>query len=203
MFAKKSLKNYLDSLAKKIPVPGGGSASALVLGLGIALGSMVANFTHTGTSTGKKTQRLKKFLKQNERLRKKALVLVDKDVRAFQRLSDALKIPKESKNRFLLIQRGFLGAAEVPLEVCAAALKAMQLCAELAVAGNKNLVSDVGCSMYFLESAFEAAVLNVKINLKFIKDKRYILEKKRVLLKMSKAVKKFKLRIVKKIEDSF
>jgi len=40
--------------------------------------------------------------------------------------------------------------------------------------GNRNLVSDVGCGTLFLESAFLAGRMNVEINLKYIKDKKFV-----------------------------
>ena len=44
-FAEKSCKDFVDILASKEPVPGGGGASALVGAIGIALGSMVGSLT--------------------------------------------------------------------------------------------------------------------------------------------------------------
>ncbi|MEL7655035.1 MAG: cyclodeaminase/cyclohydrolase family protein, partial [Bacillota bacterium] len=45
----KSCLEFMEALASKAPVPGGGGASALVGAIGVALGSMVGNLT-----TGKK-----------------------------------------------------------------------------------------------------------------------------------------------------
>ena len=45
----KSIKEFVEVLSTKEPVPGGGGASAYVGALGIALGSMAGNLT-----TGKK-----------------------------------------------------------------------------------------------------------------------------------------------------
>ena len=47
--AEKSCIGFVDVLASKAPVPGGGGAAALVGAIGMALGSMVCNLT-----TGKK-----------------------------------------------------------------------------------------------------------------------------------------------------
>ena len=44
-FVKYSLEEFVDALASKAAVPGGGGASALAASLGIALGNMVGEFT--------------------------------------------------------------------------------------------------------------------------------------------------------------
>ena len=44
-FSKLSCEEFIDILASKEPVPGGGGASALVGGIGMALGNMVGSLT--------------------------------------------------------------------------------------------------------------------------------------------------------------
>ena len=43
--SEKTCVEFVDVLASKAPVPGGGGASALVGAIGMALGSMVCNLT--------------------------------------------------------------------------------------------------------------------------------------------------------------
>ena len=43
--------------------------------------------------------------------------------------------------------------------------------------GNKNLISDVGVSAIMAKAAAESAAMNVKINLKYIKDDEFNSEK--------------------------
>ena len=47
MYNERPLHEYLNDLAARSPAPGGGSASALVGAIGVALMSMVANYTAT------------------------------------------------------------------------------------------------------------------------------------------------------------
>ena len=44
-FTKKSAEEFVEVLASKEPVPGGGGASALVGAVGCALGNMVGSLT--------------------------------------------------------------------------------------------------------------------------------------------------------------
>ena len=99
MYAQKTLKNYLDALAAKQPIPGGGSASALVAALAVALDSMVANFTVGNKRYRRIRPQIRNLLKKNERIRKKLLGLVDKDTVAYLKLNAAFKLPKDDKKR--------------------------------------------------------------------------------------------------------
>ena len=45
MVEQNTIKEFLETLSSKAPVPGGGGASALAGALGNALGQMVANLT--------------------------------------------------------------------------------------------------------------------------------------------------------------
>ncbi len=196
MYIKKDLKNYIDDLASNSSVPGGGSASALTGILGMALVSMVANFTQD-----KKVQtQLKQLLKKNEHLKNKIQVLIDRDVIVFLKLQDALKLPKEAGRRFNIIQKCFKNAAEVPFEICQLCFEAVKLTQIIAIIGNANLISDTGGAIYLLVAAYKSAELNVKINLKYIKDKKFNSKKKSDMKKMLSNILKIEKQIVKKVE---
>ena len=45
MYKNRAVEDYLDELAAKLPVPGGGSSCALCAAMAAALVSMVVNFT--------------------------------------------------------------------------------------------------------------------------------------------------------------
>lgn len=200
MYIKKSIKNYIDDLAAKKPTPGGGSASALVAALGAALGSMVANFTIGNARYLKVQPKVRILLKQNELIRKKLLLLVDKDTLVYLKLNSALKLPKENKKRSALIQKYLKNAANAPFSICDLCYRAMNLCLEIANLGNYNLLSDVGCAAQLLESAYQCALLNVKVNLKYIKDKKFQSQKTRALKRISRLIPKLKQFIIRKAQ---
>ena len=152
-YDKATLSQYLDDLAARLPAPGGGSASALDAALGVALISMVVNFTNGKPKYLVFEKELTRILGESEKLRLRFLRLVDEDVQAY--LSGNLR-----------------RSLAVPLEIARLSLKGISLCPRLVKIGNVNLISDVACAAFFLESAFKAAYFNVLVNLKLLKDKR-------------------------------
>jgi len=159
-----SIKDYLNDLAAKKPAPGGGSAAALNAAIAAALVSMVCNFTVGKDKYKAHEEKVRAILKQSETIRKELERLVDADVDAYNKVAKAGKAVNDK----------ILKEAEaVPEQVCKLCADGMNLCAELVDIGNKNLISDVGVAAIMFLAAFEAADLNVKINLKFIKDREF------------------------------
>lgn len=174
MYCNKSLKKYLDDLAARLPAPGGGSGAALTAGLGAALISMVINFTLGKSKYAKYNKDLTRWLSISERIRGRLLRLVDLDVAAFK---------SKDINKSL----------GVPLEVTGLCYEAIKLCPPLVKKGNINLISDVAVAAIMLEAGFFSALFNVKINLKYLKDKtrvkrisRELNKKKTFITKMRK-----------------
>ena len=198
MYIKKDLKKYLDDLASGRSVPGGGSASALACALGTALSSMVSNFT---VPAGKNTRGISSLQKENESLRRKVQVLIDKDVVVFLRLQDAFKLPRTSPQRPVLLEKSLKESAAVPFEVCRLASQAITLCARISGTGKPALLPDAGCAVYLLDAAFKAAEINVRINLKYIRDRKFYNAKIKALQKMSAGNEKNKLIVIKKVKE--
>lgn len=155
--AHYTVTEYCESLSKKLPTPGGGSAAALAGALGASLISMVINY-----SLGKKTpaidRELKKILKQSESLRKRLLVLVDLDAQAYLGVVAARKASEAQK------KKAAKRASEVPLEIARRCFEAMELTPYLVLEGNKYLLSDVEVALDLLQAAFKSAMVNVRIN---------------------------------------
>ncbi len=170
MYKNKSIMRYMDDLAARIPAPGGGSAAAFTAALGMALVSMVINFTLGKTRYARYHNELTKMIVVSERIRKRLLELVDLDVAAFK-------------------SKDINKALEVPLEITQLCSEAIKLCPPLLKKGNLNLVSDVAVAAILLEAGFSSALFNVIINLKYQKDKTKIsringkLRRKKAILK--------------------
>jgi methenyltetrahydrofolate cyclohydrolase len=62
----------------------------------------------------------------------------------------------------------------VPLQIGSACREVMALAQEAAAKGNPNVISDAGVAMLMAESGLRSAVLNVLINLKWIKDDTFV-----------------------------
>lgn len=153
-----TLKEYLNSLSAKSPVPGGGSAAALTAALGVALISMVANYSKGKSACNRTEARIKGTLQKSERIRKRLLELVDLDAKAYLKVVAARKSSVKAKKSALK------KAAAVPREVCRLCYDAIQLTPFLVQKGNKNLISDIEVASELLLAAFNSAKINIEIN---------------------------------------
>src|SRR5574344_1100965 len=97
-------REFAALLAAKIPVPGGGGASALVGALGSALGSMAGNMTLGRKKYAAVEADILTLLEQGEAIQKRLLELVDADAAAFAPLSKAYAIPKDDPTRETVLE---------------------------------------------------------------------------------------------------
>ncbi|QNB47854.1 sugar ABC transporter substrate-binding protein [Thermanaerosceptrum fracticalcis] len=171
---EKSAREFLELLASKEPVPGGGSACAYVGALGMALGCMVGNLT-----VGKKKyvhveEDIKALLEKGYAIISDLTELVQKDIEAFYPLSRAYGLPgntdEEKKYKEEKLQTALEGASLVPLDIARLCTRAIDLQAEFCEKGTRIAISDVGVGVAFCEAALKGAKLNVLINTKIMKN---------------------------------
>ncbi len=176
MLIDKKISNFLDELASNSPTPGGGSVAALAGALGVALISMVGNLTVSKKKYEDVEEDIKKIISSSEKLRYELSQLMEEDVKVFNNFMATYKMPKETEDekkiRAEMIQESLIKAAKVPLRVAYKCLDILILSQEAAEKGNVNVVSDAGVAALMAEAALESAILNVKINLKMIKDEK-------------------------------
>jgi formiminotetrahydrofolate cyclodeaminase len=176
--AKMNIKMFLDELASSSPAPGGGSVAALSGALGAALSSMVCNLTRGKQGYEAAQDEIKEILQRSENLRKQLIELIDKDTEAFNKVIEALKMPKETtdqkEQRQHTMQNAFKHAADVPLETARKCMQILDVARILAEKGNKNSISDAAVSALMAQTGLQAAMLNVRINLCSIKDTEYL-----------------------------
>ena len=162
---------FAEVLASKAPVPGGGGAAALAGALGVALCSMVGNFT-----TGKKKyaayeEDVQRMLAEGEILRARLLELVEADAAAFEPLSRAYAIPKEDPTRDSVLEEAALNACKAPMEMVSCCGEALLLLEEMLEKGSRLLLSDVGCGALLCKAAMESAAMNVFVNTGSLQDR--------------------------------
>ena len=176
MLIDKKVSNFLDELASNSPTPGGGSVAALAGALGVALISMVGNLTVGKKKYEDVEEDIKKIVSSSERLRYELSQLIEEDIKVFNNFMATYKMPKETEDekrvRTEKIQEALIEAAKVPLRVAYKCLDILNLSKEVAEKGNINVVSDAGVAVLMAEAALESAILNVKINLRMIKDEK-------------------------------
>ena len=176
MLIDKKVSNFLDELASNSPTPGGGSVAALAGALGAALISMVGNLTVGKKKYEDVEEDIKKIIGSSEKLRYELSQLIEEDVKVFNNFMATYKMPRETedekKMRTEKVQEALIEAARVPLRVAYKCMEILSLSKEVAEKGSINTVSDAGVAALMAEAALESAILNVKINLKMIKDEK-------------------------------
>ena len=174
---KSSCEDFLESLASKAPVPGGGGAAALVGAAGVALGNMVGSLTVGKKKYAAVEADLRTLNARAEALRRRLEALVQADAEAFMPLAAAYGLPKETPeqqaHKAAVLEQALDGACAVPLETMEACCDGIALAQEYAAKGSALAVSDAGCAALFCKAALQASGLNVSINTKLMADRAH------------------------------
>ncbi|MCX7845203.1 MAG: cyclodeaminase/cyclohydrolase family protein [Dictyoglomaceae bacterium] len=172
-----SVEQFIMLLASKEPAPGGGSASALLGAIGSALSSMVVNLTIGKEKFKEQEETLQELLIESENLQKEFLSLIEEDTSAFNKVSRAYKMPKETDEqkeaRREALEKALKDATLVPLSLMEKGLSVLKLLEKCMGKTNPNVISDIGVSAICIKSAIQGGWLNVIINLKYIKDEDF------------------------------
>lgn len=167
------IKEFIDRLSSKSPVPGGGGASALVGAVGIALCSMVANLTLGKKKYAEFEEDIQQILSRTEDSIPKLLELIQKDAEVFEPLSAAYGIPKDDPKRGEKLEQALILACSVPMDILREVSALLDVLEQLSYKGSKLALSDVGVAASACRTAIEGAVMNVFINTKLMKNREY------------------------------
>src|SRR5881296_292731 len=174
---KMNLREFCNETLSDSPAPGGGSVAALMGALGASLGGMVANLSAGKRGWDDKLEYFSKWAVRAQQLKDELLGLVDEDTAAFNKVMDALALPKQSAeekaSRAAAVESATKYAAEIPLKVMETASKSYELLAGMAEKGNPASVSDVGVGICAIRACIDGAALNVRINLANLKDEKF------------------------------
>ena len=171
--ANQTCGAFLDALASKAPVPGGGGASALAGAVGAALCTMVGNFTVGKKKYAAVEEDVKALMARAEDIRGRLLAQVDADAAAFEPLSRAYAIPKDDPDREKVMEQCLRDAAAAPMEILRLSCEAIDLHREMLDKGSVMMLSDVGTGAVLCWGALYGAWLNVKVNTKSMADRAY------------------------------
>jgi len=176
-YTKQSCEGFIDVLASKEPVPGGGGAAALVGAVGVALGNMVGSLTLGKKKYADVQEDILALKAKADRLQADLLALVAKDAECFEPLSKAYGLPntteEEKASKAIIMEKALGEACMVPLEIMDKCCEAIELHREFAAKGTAIAISDVGCGVACCKAALQAASLNVFINTKSMKNRSY------------------------------
>lgn len=183
----ETLDSFMDRLASSSPAPGGGAASGMVAIVGAALTSMVAGLT-IGKKGYEESEQLMEHVKERSaEIRDQLRELMVADEEAFNMIVDAWKMPRtsdeEKRTRREAIQKATRIAIRVPWRIASLCQEILRISAILVKHGNKNTISDAGCSLEFSMAALKGVLQNVTINLKSLKDEEMV-ESERLKLKL-------------------
>ena len=172
---RMSVKDFARETASESPAPGGGSVSAAMGAFGAALATMVANLSAHKRGWDERWKEFSDVAEQGWKIMDELTALVDEDTAAFNRIMDALGMPKgtpeEKAARAAAMEEATLYAASVPLKTMEASLKALPLALEMALKGNPASASDAGVAALAAVAAIRGAELNVRINASGLADK--------------------------------
>lgn len=188
-FETKSIHAFLKILGSDSATPGGGSAAALTAAIGTALAEMVARLNQK-RNVSKEASRRIDLIRQN---RQKFAGLMTLDAEAFAKLKKRLS-QKNSKSD---LDHAFKMTAAVPYGLCELSTKTLALALKEASRTSRWLASDLAEAAILLEAACLSGRLNVEINLKGMKNKRFVKEKRAQLDRLEKKAARLKNKLTR------
>lgn len=175
--SEKNIPDFIEVLASKDAVPGGGGAAALCGAIGTALGNMVGSLTVGKKKYADVEEEIIELKAKSDELQKRLLNLIDEDAAGFEPLSKAYGLPanteEEKAHKKEVLEKCSKEACDVPLKIMQSCCEAIDIIADFAAKGSVLAVSDAGCGAIICKSALFAASLNVFINTKGMEDREY------------------------------
>jgi glutamate formiminotransferase / formiminotetrahydrofolate cyclodeaminase len=175
--ADLSLTGFADETSSESPAPGGGSVSAAMGAMGVALGTMVANLSSHKRGWDDRWEEFSEWAEKGREIQDELIFLVDEDTNAFNGIMNAFSMSKKSEEEISLrnqaIQEATRYATEVPLRIMETANKALPLIKAMVEHGNPNSVTDAGVGALAIRSCVLGAFMNVRVNAGGLDDRRF------------------------------
>lgn len=172
-----NLTEFVEETASESMAPGGGSISAYMGAMGAALGSMVANLSAHKPGWDERWEEFSDWAEKGKEYHTKLTWLVDEDTNAFNKIMDAVRMPKateeEKAARAQAMEDATKFATMVPFQTMELCLGCMDVCQAMAEIGNPNSVTDAGVGALAARSGVIGAFMNVKINAADLTDKAW------------------------------
>lgn len=165
-----TLNQFLDATSAKQPAPGGGSVAALVGALSAAIGEMVLNY-----SVGKKglephQDEIRSVLAEMHRARQMMIGLMLDDQTAYQALTAARKLPKDSERYRSDYPAALTASIRTPEAIAVTAAAILDLSERLVDRVNYYLLSDLAVCAELAMATVRCGTYNVRVNLSEITD---------------------------------
>ena len=207
MYTEKTVDKFLDALASKEPVPGGGSTAALGGSLAAALVSMVCNLTLGKEGYEQAQEGLTEILQQAEALRRELPQLLEADMAVYGKVMAAYRLPRKTDEhkqaRQAAIQSALVEAAEVPLQIADRCAQVLKLALPAAELGNRWAISDAAAGALLAEASLRAALLNVFVNMASITDQACVDSLRLRVAELTQDSEAIKERVVEIVASQF
>ncbi|MBQ1521912.1 MAG: cyclodeaminase/cyclohydrolase family protein [Erysipelotrichaceae bacterium] len=169
----KSISEFTELSASKLPVPGGGGVSALVGSLAASLAEMVTNLTTGKKKYAEYEEEIQRIMKETDELRISLLNCVNEDAEAFEPLAKAYSMDKNDPCYAETMEKCLRTAADAPYHILQLCCRVVELDERLAEIGSKLAVSDAATSVMLAHGAIYGALINIKVNTRLMKDRPY------------------------------
>jgi glutamate formiminotransferase / formiminotetrahydrofolate cyclodeaminase len=174
---RMNLRAFANETASESPAPGGGSISAYVGAMGVALGNMVANLSAGKRGWEDQTPFFSEWAEKGQHIQAALLKIVDEDTAAFNAIMNAFGLPKgtdaEKQARTKAIEDATKYACEVPFRTMKLSFESLDMLAAMIDKGNQNSITDAGVGVLCVKTAVRGAYFNVLVNAKSLKDAAY------------------------------
>ena len=171
---KMTIEEFTKVLSSAEPVPGGGGAAGLAAALGMSLGNMVLALTSGKKKYAGYQPEIDECMVKAGELTESLLLSTDRDAEAFEPLSKAYSMPKDTEEekrvRDEVMEEALKSASEAPLEQMRLILDSMMLIERISRIGSRLAISDAGAAIQLALAGLKASSLNVYINTKMMKD---------------------------------
>lgn len=164
------LKNFIDIVAARTSLPGGGSVSALVSSLGSALACMGSLLTYGNKKYESLDSQIRPVLPNFYNTYQELCELCDQDAKSFNAYMEARRMPEKCEEDKIrkteAVERGLIGCIEVPYMIALKSYRLWPYVKKIAPIFNIQTKSDVLVAVKCLETGIYGAFENVKINSK-------------------------------------
>ncbi len=165
-----ALKEFVDNVAMRTSLPGGGSVSAVVASLGSALACMGGLLTYGNKKFEKLDAEIRPLLPKFYDSYHELIALCDRDGEAFQSYMDARRLPEKTEDeksvKEVAVENGLIECIKVPYTIVVKAFGLWPYLEKLAPIFNIQTKSDVLVAAKCLDTGIYGAFENVKINCK-------------------------------------
>ena len=173
-----SVTEFTDILASDAPAPGGGSVAALFGACGASLAVMTANLTVGKKKYAEHWDNAESAKAVGMPLIEQFLEAVEEDTLAFNRLFEAMHLPKDTDEqkavRRAAMEEATKEAANMPFHTLTLCERTVSVLEQLSGRINPNCASDFGVGAAAVVTAARGAWLNVCINLQSLSDEAFV-----------------------------